>query len=120
MRQMYISQINNNNTYTLVVKNRQRAEELMDWDTAAQLKNRQAELEAEAESLKLRLDRIFNAMSVLEPEEKHILLLSYCMDETTPEDIMDMLHIEKATFYRKKKAALEKLGTAMFGIGTDI
>lgn len=120
MKQMYIAQKNANNTIMLLDKERANAEDRMDWDEAAKLKERGRKIEKEIESIKLRLDRIYTAMSVLDEEEKHIVLLSCCIDDMSPEDIMEMLHIEKATFYRKKKAAIEKLSRAMFGIGTDI
>ena len=72
-------------------------------------------LQKKTQSLDLRIACVLNALCVLDPEEKQILLLCYAVSGFSPEDIMELLHMEKSTFYRKKKAALENFARALYG-----
>ncbi len=74
----------------------------------------------EAEALHLRIERIVNALCILDSEEKQILLFRYAVEGFTPEDIMELLHMEKSTFYRKKRTALEKFARALYGSDSKV
>jgi len=102
LKSLYIAQINLQNSISVLAQ-------------SDAFEERRCALEAESAAISARLTRLFNALCVLDAESRQILLMCYAMDDYVPEDIMDVLHIEKATFYRRKKAALERFADALYG-----
>ena len=102
LKALYIAQINLQNSLSLLAQ------------SDAFDEHRRA-LQIENEAISARLMRLFNALCVLDAESRQILLMCYAVDDYAPEDIMDLLHIEKATFYRRKKTALERFADALYG-----
>ena len=112
LRQLYVAQINLSKemlaAQTDVAAGMPEAQEC-GLPQAGRLKKR-------IEGLDLRIERVLNALCILDPEEKRIMLLCYTVEGFTPEDIMELLHMEKSTFYRRKKSALEKFTRALYGM----
>ena len=112
LRQLYVAQVNLNKEMLAAQT-----------DIAAGMSEAQkcglpqdGRLKKRVEDLDLRIERVLNALCILDPEEQRIILLCYSVEGFTPEDIMELLHMEKSTFYRRKKSALEKFTRALYGV----
>lgn len=62
------------------------------------------------------MNRIGRALDVLSDEERKLLTECYVIRENTPEDIMEVIGVEKSSFYRMRGEALERFTRAMFGV----
>ncbi len=80
------------------------------------LKSQKDELQLRLRETRLRLNRIDRALDVLSDEERRLLTECYVIRENTPEDIMEVIGVEKSSFYRMRGEALERFTRAMFGV----
>lgn len=80
------------------------------------LKSQKDELQLRLRETRLRLNRIDRALDVLSEEERRLLTECYVIRENTPEDIMEVIGVEKSSFYRMRGEALERFTRAMFGV----
>lgn len=80
------------------------------------LKSQKDELQLRLRETRLRMNRIGRALDVLSDEERHLLTECYVVRENTPEDIMEVIGVEKSSFYRMRGEALERFTRAMFGV----
>lgn len=55
-------------------------------------------------------------MDVLSDEERRLLIECYVRRGNTPEDVMEIIGVEKSSFYRMRSEALERFTRAMFGV----
>jgi len=75
---------------------------------------RQQDLLRRYHSVVLWLDRVYRALEVLPDNERHLLIAVYC-DDRSPMEVMEELLIEKSTYYRLRKKALENFSKAFIG-----
>lgn len=69
------------------------------------------------ENAKIWVDNTDNALSVLTPEEKHILLIMYIRPAKGAAQILCQdLCMEQSSIYRKRDTALYRFTMALFGI----
>ena len=80
------------------------------------LKSQKDELQLRLRQTRLRMNRIGRALDVLSDEERKLLTECYVIRENTPEDIMEVIGVEKSSFYRMRGEALERFTRAMFGV----
>ena len=74
------------------------------------------ELQLRLREMRLRMNRIDRAMDVLSDEERRLLIECYVRRGNTPEDVMEIIGVEKSSFYRMRGEALERFTRAMFGV----
>lgn len=80
------------------------------------LQSQKSELQLRLRQTQLRMMRIGRALDVLSDEERRLLTECYVRRENTPEDIMEVIGVEKSSFYRMRGEALERFTRAMFGV----
>ena len=86
-------------------------------DTGVTARVRMSALEDKLELNRLRLRRIEVGLGVLDPEEAELVRLRYCNGgETTNEQVMRELAMNRKRFYQLRGQALAKLA-GMFGMG---